>query len=98
MLKRELSGQKLPKLPPPGDSTLSSKLYSLTGLRIFQAKFMDDLRHPRPKPNIASSQNANENGQIGAGKLVLGQGEGFSGKDRANEGRVGREGESRVRE
>lgn len=54
MLKRELSNNKLPKIPPT-DSTLSSKLYSLTGLRIFQAKFMDELRYPRTKPsNIIS--------------------------------------------
>lgn len=58
MLRRELSANKLPKIPP-NDSTLSSKLYSLTGLRIFQAKFMDDLRYPRPKPSTLTINIAN---------------------------------------
>lgn len=88
MLKRELSVNKLPKLPS-GDSTLSSKLYSLTGLRMFQAKFMEDLRYPRPPPKstLIPNSNANENAtQTAPGKLVLAQ-EGFTGKDKANEGR-----------
>jgi len=46
MIKRDHSQNKLPKLAN-SDSTLSSKLYSLTGLRIFQAKFMEDLRQPK---------------------------------------------------
>ena len=48
MQKRDLSTNKLPKITA-NDSTLSSKLYNLTGLRIFQAKFMEELRCPRPQ-------------------------------------------------
>jgi hypothetical protein len=80
MLKRELSGRKLPKITPT-DSTLSSKLYSLTGLRIFQAKFMDDLRYPKPKPT-ANTLTLNENATNQPPKVV--PQEGFSGKDRGN--------------
>lgn len=81
MLKRELSGRKLPKNAPT-DSTLSSKLYSLTGLRIFQAKFMDELRYPKPKPTTNTLQ-LNENAANQAPKIV--PQESFSGKDRGNE-------------
>lgn len=98
MQKREFSTNKLPKIPTT-DSTLSSKLYSLTGLRIFQAKFMDDLRYPRPPPKPVNTINNENAAQTVAGKLVLGQ-DGFSGKDKANEVKQerGREGDSRVRE
>jgi len=50
MQKRDSSNKKLPKIAA-GDDSISSKLFSLTGLRIFQAKFMEDLRHPRPSQN-----------------------------------------------
>jgi hypothetical protein len=50
MLKRDSSNKKLPKIPAADDS-ISSKLFSLTGLRIFQAKFMEDLRHPKSSLN-----------------------------------------------
>jgi ubiquitin C-terminal hydrolase len=96
MQKRDFSTNKLPKIPVT-DSTLSSKLYSLTGLRIFQAKFMEDLRYPRPNPKTTNppTPNNENNTQNAPGKLVLGQ-DGFTGKDRANEGR--QVGDSRVRE
>jgi hypothetical protein len=96
MQKRDFSTNKLPKIPVT-DSTLSSKLYSLTGLRIFQAKFMEDLRYPRPNPKTTNppTPNNENNTQNAPGKLVLGQ-DGFTGKDRTNEGR--QVGDSRVRE
>lgn len=50
MQKRDSSNKKLPKIAPV-DDTISSKLFSLTGLRIFQAKFMEDLRHPKNSQN-----------------------------------------------
>ncbi len=51
MQKRDSSYNKLPRISA-NDSTLSSKLYNLTGLRIFQAKFMEDLRNPRPQTKL----------------------------------------------
>lgn len=64
MLKRDSSNKKLPKIPA-GDDSISSKLFSLTGLRIFQAKFMEDLRHPKSSQNhmqpvAISSENSSQ--------------------------------------
>ena len=47
MQKRDLSVQKLPRLGG-GDGNLSSKLFNMTGLRVFPAKFMQDLKAGRP--------------------------------------------------
>lgn len=58
MQKRDLSTNKLPKIPA-NDTTLSSKLYSLTGLRIFQAKFMEELRYPRPPQKNQQTHQVN---------------------------------------
>lgn len=58
MLKREVTASKLPKLPST-DSSLSSKLYSLTGLRMFQSKFIEDLKPSKNQNNLllAASKN-----------------------------------------
>lgn len=55
MQKREHSAHKLPRIPS-GDGSLSSKLFNLTGLRVFQAKFMADIKTPP-----ASRQPENKN-------------------------------------
>ncbi len=58
MQKRDQSIHKLPKIAP-SEETLSSKLYSLTGLRIFQAKFMEELRYPRQHLKLNQMNHAN---------------------------------------
>lgn len=88
MLKRDLSTNKLPKIPA-NDTTLSSKLYSLTGLRIFQAKFMEELRYPRPpqknqQPYQANNENFANTMPSKPGPTY----DGFTGKDKSNESRV----------
>jgi len=58
MQKRDLSTHKLPKIAQT-EETLSSKLYSLTGLRIFQAKFMEELRYPRQHLKFSQISQSN---------------------------------------
>lgn len=88
MQKRDLSTNKLPKIPA-NDTTLSSKLYSLTGLRIFQAKFMEELRYPRPpQKNQQIHQVNNENFANTMPTKPAPIYDGFTGKDKYNESRV----------
>lgn len=88
MQKRDLSTNKLPKIPV-NDTTLSSKLYSLTGLRIFQAKFMEELRYPRPpQKNQQTLQVNNENFANTMPMKPTPIYDGFTGKDKHNESRV----------
>lgn len=88
MQKRDLSSNKLPKIPA-NDTTLSSKLYSLTGLRIFQAKFMEELRCPRPpQKNQQTYQASNENFGHTMPTKPAPIYDGFTGKDKLNESRM----------
>ena len=85
MQKRDFSNSKLPKITYNND-TPSSKLYSLTGLRVFQAKFMEDLRYPRQQLKLgqtAPSNNQNSNTIPLSKPLELK--DNFTGKNKINE-------------
>ena len=82
MQKRELSVQKLPRLPN-SEGTLSSKLFSLTGLRIFKAKFIEDLKQPKPTSKLhLHAQEKSENMVTTVPPPTTGM---FTGKDKINQ-------------